>query len=219
MFERKLIITEDGSSSIELIDADETYHSKYGAIDESRHIYINNGLDFIEKDNIKILEFGFGTGLNALLSLNNKGNRKIEYHTIEKYPVELEIVDSLNYVNQINPDLTNQFKFMHESEWAVLHNIDSGFDFVKYNIDIKDIRLEVNYDLVYFDCFNPDLQPDLWTEEIFEKIYDNLNNEAVLMTYSSKGIVKQALRSAGFEVKRLKGPKGKRHILQAKKLI
>jgi len=220
MLKREIKITEDGSHTIYIPELNEHYHSTHGAIQEAIHVYINAGLLFSDKNPIRILEIGFGTGLNAYLTLveaeNNK--RQVVYHSLERYPIEKEQLEVLNYPEIIEFKNKNLFKKLHEAEWNQSCEISDNFNLKKIDGDLKKIDFQDKYDLIFFDAFAPDIQPDLWTETIFKKLYHCLNSNAILVTYCSKGIVKRALRASGFEVKRLAGPPGKHHILRATKI-
>ncbi|MCZ4694198.1 SAM-dependent methyltransferase [Ancylomarina euxinus] len=220
MLKREIKLTEDGSHTIFIPELNEHYHSTHGAIQEAIHVYINAGLHFSDKNPICILEIGFGTGLNAYLTLveaeNNK--RSIVYHSLERYPIDEEQLKVLNYPDQIDFENKDLFKKLHQVEWNRTCEISANFRLNKINGDLKKIDFKDKYDLIYFDAFAPDIQPDLWTEGIFKKLYECTNPNAILVTYCSKGIVKRALRSSGFEVKRLAGPPGKHHILRATKI-
>lgn len=215
---RRIVQTDDGSSSIFVEKLGEHYHSHFGAIQESKHIFIETALAQISKTDINVLEFGFGTGLNALLTLEfaEKHKIKINYISIEKYPVELKYIERLNY-NELIPKVGNKFIDLHKTEWNKSIDISDYFSIHKIENDFLETELPKNIDVVFFDAFSPDTQPELWTVELFKKIYNCMNNQSVLTTYSSKGIVKQALREVGFTVKRLEGPIGKHHILNALK--
>jgi len=217
---RELKITEDGSHTLFVPDLNEHYHSTHGAIQEAMHVYINAGFRFCEKDPIHILEIGFGTGLNCFLTLAEtlKQNRKVVYHSIELYPVQKDQINHLNYTNQVDFSDKDIFTKLHSADWNREVNITTNFILNKLQADLRLFDFPAKYDLIYFDAFAPDIQPELWTQDIFEKLYKCLNTDAILTTYSTKGIVKRALRAAGFEVKRLPGPPGKRQMLRAKKL-
>lgn len=214
---RELKVTEDGSHTFYMPDLDEHYHSTHGAIQESMHVFLNAGFNYSEKETINILEIGFGTGLNCYLTAleAKKQNKKVIYHSIELYPLEKELVDKLNYADQDNLDL---FKSLHSCEWNKDVPITDNLILQKLQGDLTTYQFPQTYDLVYFDAFAPDVQPDLWSLEIFEKIYQSTNSEAFLTTYCTKGIVKRALRAAGFKVKRLPGPPGKREMLRATRI-
>jgi len=225
MKNREIRITEDGSTTLELIGLNEHFHSTHGAIQESMHIFIQNGLlqKAKEKRELRIFEMGFGTGLNALLTLieSSKNNLIIDYLTIEAYPVEIELIKQLNFPQQLYLEELEKHNFykLHTSLWNQKTEISPNFHFEKQNLKLEEISLEAEaIDLVYFDAFNPDLQPDLWTEEVFSKIYFAMKPAGILMTYSAKGKVKRALKSAGFILNSLPGPIGKREITQAVKI-
>lgn len=222
MIKRAIRITEDGSTTIELIGMNENFHSIHGAIQESEHIFIQNGLlqKAKEQSDISIFEMGFGTGLNALLTklTSSKNNLKIDYFSIEAYPVEMELVEQLNYSERLKlkGKEANYLTALHTTEWDKKTKLFPDFQFEKCNLKLEDIELPDNtFDVVYFDAFNPDLQPELWTEDVFRKIYLAMKPKGILMTYSAKGKVKRALKAAGFNLNALPGPPGKREITQA----
>ncbi len=214
----KITPSQDGSNTVYSHVYKEHYHSVYGAIAESKHIYIQSGIATIEKNNISVLEIGFGTGLNAILTqMYAEINRvKITYNTIEKHPIESEIYKNLNYCSILNTD-KDKFIRLHTIPFDEYYNISEYFTFRKTEIDLLNYKPNFVYDLVFFDAFAPDIQPDLWTKKIFQTLYNNLSDNGILVTYSSKGIVKTALREVGFTVKRKAGPPPKRHILFAQK--
>lgn len=225
MIKRKIRITEDGSSTLELIGMDENFHSIHGAIQESEHIFIQNGLlkKASEQNAICIFEMGFGTGLNALLTrlMAASHNLSIEYLCVEAYPVEMELVEKLNYSEmlKLKGDEADFLYHLHTTEWDVKTKFSPDFQFEKRKATLEDTQLPENkFDLVYFDAFNPDLQPELWTEDVFRKIYLAMKPNGILMTYSAKGKVKRALKTAGFSLNALPGPPGKREITQAIKM-
>jgi len=220
MLKREIKLTEDGSHTLFVPELNEHYHSTHGAIQEAIHVYIEAGLRFTDNNPTHILEIGFGTGLNTYLSLveAEKTDRKLIYHTLERFPVDEEQVKILNYPEQINFEQKDLFYKIHQSEWNQLINISEHFSVKKIQGDLRNISFDEKYDLIYFDAFAPEIQPDLWELDIFKKLYHSTNEDAILVTYCSKGIVKRALRSAGFQVKRLPGPPGKHHILRATKI-
>lgn len=221
MYQKRIIISEDGSHTIELIGQNEQYHSTHGAVQESNHVYIKHGLERVAQKTgpISVLEIGMGTGLNVLLTwVYAKDNGlKVDYHTIEAFPVEEAIWTQLNYAKlQKDTDSKEIFSRIHQSEWNQPFELDQNFNFKKSEESIIDNQLPIErYDVVYFDAFNPDLEPDLWTIEVFEKIYRSMKPNSVLSTYSTKGIVKRALKSCGFRIEKKPGPPGKREILNA----
>ena len=211
-------ISEDGSSTLYRPDIDEHYHSIHGAIQESEHVFIRPGLDYFTGQDASILEIGLGTGLNALLTMIYKKERTIRYHAIERWPLDKKIVSGINYpecLSSTNPDAEKYFKKIHESPWNQTSQIAPSFSLLKENIDLRSFENRNSYDLVYFDAFAPDKQPELWTPEIFKKIVDGMNQDGILTTYSAKGSVKRALTEAGMKVFKLPGPPGKRDIIRA----
>ncbi|MBR9846163.1 MAG: tRNA (5-methylaminomethyl-2-thiouridine)(34)-methyltransferase MnmD [Algicola sp.] len=228
--QRKIITTADGSKTIQIEGWNEQYHSVHGAIQEANHVYIKQGLLFFnsecfspsesdsESDTIAILEVGFGTGLNAVLTLLNSEELKqhINYVGVEAYPVSSKELNQLNYAEalQIKEKL---FEDLHQSEWEIPQDITQYFTLTKlkrYFNDIDDIN---RYNIIYFDAFGARVQPELWTEALFKKMYKALKHNGVLVTYACKGSVKRALKSVGFTIERLEGPPGKRHMLRAVK--
>ncbi len=220
-FERKIVESADGSHTILLSGTNETFHSQHGAVQESKHVFIKNGLNMCSKKIIHILEIGFGTGLNAFLTfleaLHN--NLTIFYTAIEKYPISIQEAHQLNYPKFLNAKKEDFLEF-HNNIWNTEYEIGKNFFLKKINSDILNFSLEEEelFDLIYFDAFSPVNQSELWAEEVFANIYLHTAKGGLLSTYSSKGIVKQNLRNCGFIVKRLKGPPGKHHILNAHKI-
>lgn len=216
---RHLILTDDGSHSFFVPELDEQYHSTHGAIQESDFVYIKSGLGLCVKDDIVVFEVGFGTGLNALLSLLfAKNNRKnINYLSVEKYPLEKAEYDTLNYTGRIAPELDNVFKILHESSWDSQLVIFSYFSLFKIENDLRKINFHdlPLFDVIFFDAFAPNKQPDLWTDEIYSKLYEHCNKGAILVTYCAKGVVRRGLQQAGFMVERIPGPPGKKEMLRA----
>jgi tRNA U34 5-methylaminomethyl-2-thiouridine-forming methyltransferase MnmC len=216
-----LTITADGSHTLAVPGTTEHYHSVHGAIAESKHIYINAGLNHAIKDNkhLTILEIGFGTGLNALLTYLelSKLNVSCEYTAVEAFPLEEAIFKQLNYSELLNVQ-PSVFLKMHTSEWNTDTEISSCFKLQKIREDACKIKLPANtFNLVYFDAFSPAVQPEMWTKEIFASIYSSMKGNALLTTYCTKGEVKRALKETGFTITKLPGPAGKREILRAVK--
>lgn len=221
---RELIITGDGSHSISVPEMNVTYHSVYGAIQESMHVFIKAGLrdsglfDFVGVH--RVLEIGFGTGLNALLTLieADKHKNRIYYTGIELYPLANAEIDELNYCEQLNqPDYKQRLEKMHQCAWEEMIEISPYFRLTKTKCDLADYSTEDPYSIIYFDAFAPKAQPELWTKKIFEKLYALLIAGGVLVTYCSKGDVRRAMIAAGFKVEKLPGPKGKREMIRARK--
>jgi tRNA U34 5-methylaminomethyl-2-thiouridine-forming methyltransferase MnmC len=210
--------TEDGSHTLFSERFGECYHSSHGAIQESMHVFINSGLACASSPSPSILEVGFGTGLNALLSLiyGEENNLPITYSAIELYPLKPAVIQQINY-----PDIlgfAEEYRLLHDVEWGESHNITGNFKLKKLEDDLSVVHLNDLYDLVYYDAFSPEIQPELWKARIFEKVAKVCNPGAVLTTYSAKGAVRRALQASGFAVERIPGPPGKREIIRAKKL-
>lgn len=216
----ELKITEDGSHTLFVPGINECYHSTHGAIQESRHIFIEAGLKQCLKTEICVLEIGFGTGLNAFLTLlESEGSRKrIRYTSLELYPVEVEKAMMLNFPAELASDKKDLFDKLHSSPWNVETDITPGFSLNKIEADFTGYVFEKDFDVVYFDAFSPEKQPEMWSKELFERIYAHCNIGAVLTTYCAKGIVRRAMQEAGFRVERLLGPPGKREILRGLKV-
>ncbi|MEN8123885.1 MAG: tRNA (5-methylaminomethyl-2-thiouridine)(34)-methyltransferase MnmD [Bacteroidota bacterium] len=220
---RIIIKTKDGSSSIYLPDLDEYYHSKHGAINEAYHVFIKNGLDLFDKgSNIDIMEIGFGTGLNCFITFLESQKRKLQinYNGIDAFPLKAEEISQLNYVEELKAvDHKNIFNKIHQTDWNEQIKINSNFVLKKRKQFFKEINDKNQFDLIYFDAFGARVQPELWTEEIFNRMYIALKNNGILVTYSAKGSVRRAMQSVGFVVERLPGPPGKREMLRGKKII
>jgi len=218
---REIILTEDGSHTFYLPELQESYHSVHGAVQESRHVYINAALLaalplFSE---IRLLEIGFGMGLNALLTLlANTTEQKIYYHAIEAFPMTADEVQQINYpeILHIDPAL---FQSLHDAPWNTEYEkITPTFYLKKSALTLQAALLPNNYfNVVYFDAFAPSIQPELWTNEIFEKIYASMSVGGVIATYSAKGSVRRAWQQTGFVVERLPAPAGKREMLRGMK--
>ncbi len=216
-----LLTTSDGSHSLYSSDFDEPYHSQHGAIQESNHVFINAGMRYSTANPMTIFEVGFGTGLNVLLSFVEAEIRQIPvmYYAIELYPISMAMVEQLNFCEIIGLKYQEYFNLLHSCEWDKPVKISNLFHLHKINADftIWQHKAENMVDLVYFDAFAPDKQAEMWQNANFQKIYDILNDRAVLTTYSVKGEIKRMLRSIGFKVATLPGPPGKRHCLRAEK--
>mgnify|MGYP001094197923 CR=1 FL=1 len=213
---KELIITKDGSHSLFVPDLNETYHSVHGSISEAIHVFINSGLLSHPKKKINILEIGFGTGLNTLLTLENIKNRKIHYTSLEPYPISSEIYNKLNFHTVTNSNAETFFK-LHTSDWEEKVFISENFTLYKTQKKIQNFISEKKFDIIYFDAFSPEKQTEMWTTEVFEKCFDLLNKDGFLVTYCAKGIFRRTLKSVGFEVISLDGPPGKRQMTRANK--
>ena len=218
--ERKVIITADGSSTIYLPEWDEQYHSIHGAIQEAKHVFIKSGLSLFFNKKVSILEIGFGTGLNSFITFleASKLNLIIDYVGVEAYPVSEEEIEKLNYVSELKAEeFSTVFSEMHQLEWEIKNEISSKFSLTKRKQFFNEIQGQNKFNLIYFDAFGAQFQPELWTEDIFKLMYLALKKGGVLVTYCAKGSVRRAMQSVGFFVERLEGPPGKREMLRATK--
>ena len=213
----ELIATGDGSHTLFRPDLNESYHSIHGAIQESTHVFINPGLlNKSVNPVIRIFEVGFGTGLNVILSLIEAEKMKLSLviDSIEKYPLSMETISKLNYPKYLPVEYKDLFTEIHEKEWNKSIHINS-MKLTKISQDFKDYEFRDSYDLVYFDAFSPEKEPELWTRDIFSKIYNALIIGGYLLTYSVKGQVRRDMQDIGFTVEKLPGPPGKKQILKA----
>ncbi|NQU54258.1 MAG: tRNA (5-methylaminomethyl-2-thiouridine)(34)-methyltransferase MnmD [Bacteroidetes bacterium] len=214
----QFITTSDGSHTIYLPEMDEQYHSVNGAVTESNYVYIDKGYLFHESKTPKIFEVGFGTGLNCLLTalMAEQQKRPTTFYSIEKYPLKKEITDQLNYGELISEEAQTLFKNIHDCSWNKTVEISKYFKLIKLNADLLNIELNhtESCDIVYFDAFGPDKQPEMWQPEVLKKIYTFTSAEGVFVTYSAKGVVRRQLTTCGFEMERLPGPPGKIHMLR-----
>ncbi len=214
----ELKTSKDGSHTLYVADLDEHYHSINGAVQESMHVFIQAGLEQVTKSSVSILEYGFGTGLNAFLTGIYKKDKEIHYTSMEKYPIDEGVISKLNYKYLFEEKYTQLYTGIHEALWDEEVMIDNGFYVHKMHCDFKKVELSESYDLIYFDAFAPEVQPNLWTREIFRSAYNALFPEGILTTYCAKGVVRRILQEVGFSVERLPGPPGKREMLRAVKL-
>lgn len=212
--------TADGSHSILSDQFGVTYHSKHGAVQEAQHVFINAALRMKAtiQNNISILEIGFGTGLNALMTCleAKKRNLNIQYVTVEAYPISLETVQSLNY-GAVLPhlDATDFFTKIHEADWEIPTMITDNFTITKVKKRFEDLTYQNQFDIIYFDAFAPNSQPELWTKEFMQIMYNSLLPKGILTTYCAKGQVKRNMKAIGFLVEKLPGPPGKREMTRA----
>jgi len=214
----EIVKTADGSDTLFVSELNEHYHSTFGAVQESKHIFIEAGLQKCELPSINLFEVGFGTGLNAYLTVleSINLNQTILYITIEKYPLPSKIWTSLNYgeiVPKGNPEF---FTMIHEAKWNEAVKITDHFSILKLSSDLTDIdysKLPL-FHLIYFDAFSPEKQPELWETSIFLQLASHCESGAKLVTYCAKGVVRRSLIEAGFTAERIPGPPGKREILR-----
>jgi len=223
MHDVKLIITSDGSHSLLNEALNETYHSVHGAIQESEHVFINNGLRyFLEtttSDNLSIFEVGFGTGLNALLTLKAMENTKtsVRYVAVESSPIGEELWGSLNYTKVLG--LEDSFRNLHLTSWEISNQITPQVSLIKRQTTLQAIELEAqSFDVVYFDAFAPNKQPELWTIDMLRKVIDAMKSNGVFVTYCAKGQLKRDLKELGLRVETLSGPPGKKEMVRAVKM-
>jgi len=215
----QLKLTKDGSHTIYIPELDEHYHSIHGAINESIHVFLQSGFSFHPILNLRILEIGFGTGLNAILTMirAEEENRMVTYHAVELNPLPIKIIRQLNYPLLLEGIYKEKFRQVHEITWNIEHEITSLFRLKKILADISDYELTGGYNLVYFDAFAPDKQPDMWKQEILLKIYNAMDQGGILTTYSVKGEIKRKFENCGFHVEKIPGPPGKREMLRCVK--
>ncbi|HET8858553.1 tRNA (5-methylaminomethyl-2-thiouridine)(34)-methyltransferase MnmD [Marivirga sp.] len=218
----KIITTEDGSHSLYHEGLKETYHSFHGALQESVHVFIEKGLRFWRTKSglpkqVNIFEVGFGTGLNALLAAQfaMENEVKINFTTLEPFPLDMEIIDQLNYAQLIGQeDLKSVFEQIHTSEWNEIVEINSYFSIHKIQNKLEDFQSEDRFDVLFFDAFAPNKQAELWTSDLLQKCFSLLREGGVFTTYSAKGQLKRDLKSVGFEVETLPGPPGKKEMVR-----
>ena len=254
MMQRTIIKTADGSHSLYVNDLDEHYHSIHGAIAEAMHVFIKNGLQYLYDKRyaeINILEIGLGTGLNALLTSieSEKLNIKINYTALEAYPLSMELINELNYIEQIgvgeksqaelgsgsasandqiekqvrddsqNRNVSDAFHLIHSSAWEKDIAFSKNFSLHKIQNTLQEIKFNKTFDLIYFDAFGPRVQPEMWTEDVFSKIYNATNENGCLVTYCAKGEVKRTLKKVGYTVETLPGPPRKREMVRGTKTL
>ena len=204
--------TADGSHTLFLPEINEHYHSINGAIQESKHVYIEAGFKQCRKSEIHVLEMGFGTGLNALLTALEAEKQKIKvlYTGLEKFPLPQEMISQLNY-SKLNQPL---FQAIHQTEWGKSETINPHFYLEKIQTDFRDFDFPNKYDVIYYDAFAPDKQPEVWSQALFDKIFSAMNPRGILTTYCAKGNIRRIMQHAGFSVERIPGPPGKREMLR-----
>lgn len=219
---RSIIQTLDGSTTIQIEDWEECYHSKHGAIQEAKHVFIQNGLDLFASKPISILEIGFGTGLNAFITFleAKKRRQNITYVGVEAYPISKEELSGMNYVSALEAhEYQSVFDTMHQCNWEQSTLLDEDFCITKRQQFFETINDVEQFDLIYFDAFGYRVQPELWSTEIFKKMFTALKKEGVLVTYAARGVVKRSMIEVGFTVEKLAGPPGKREMFRATKLV
>ncbi|MBL7112873.1 MAG: tRNA (5-methylaminomethyl-2-thiouridine)(34)-methyltransferase MnmD [Bacteroidales bacterium] len=221
MNKQYLYKTHDGSHTLYVKELDEYYHSIHGAVTESIHIFINSAFSFHQAVDVRIFEMGLGTGLNAFLTMirAEEERRDVVYHAIEKYPLSQEVINQLNYAELFAGSKIQWFDQIHSCEWEKDNQLTEFFSIRKIKADLVSFELDNKYDIIYFDAFAPDKQPDLWSGDIFRKLFDSMQPAGILTTYSSKGSVRRAMELCGFQVVKLPGPPGKREMLRGTKSV
>ena len=218
--EREIITTSDGSTTIRIKEWDECYHSKHGAIQEAYHVFIKNGLSLFADRSISVLEIGFGTGLNALITCLEAGslNLDLNYTGVEAFPISPDEIKDMNYASElVQPESASVFEKLHNTDWESEHSITPKFKLTKRKQRFEEITDESRFDLIYFDAFGYRVQPELWSTEIFRKMHTALRPGGVLVTYAARGVVKRSMLEVGFTVQKLEGPPGKREMFRASK--
>lgn len=220
----KFIISEDGSHTLYHEELNETYHSTHGAVQESEYVFVKMGLEALKGlKEIKVLEIGFGTGLNAFLSVlfqQKNPNKKIGYTTLEPFPISKEIYTSLNFSEVMKVEQSNKvlFQQLHDSEWETSISLSESFILKKRKLKLEDFSIESNYfDIIFFDAFAPNKQEEVWSIENIKKCYESLKEQGVFVTYCAQGQLRRNLEAVGFNVERLPGPPGKREMLRGVK--
>lgn len=218
---QRFIITRDGSHTLYSEQFKATYHSVNGAMEESLYVFIKNGLHrYLSEhntNNLNILEMGFGSGLNTILTYieTQKLNLEINYHTVEAFPINLNDATQLNYSDKFSETDLITFKKLHECSWNHSHELNAAFTLTKHNCTLQDFNINKQFDIIYFDAFSPIQQPELWTEEVFTKMHNLLKSGGVLVTYCAQGQMKRNLKASGFVIKALPGFFGKREMTLA----
>ena len=218
----KIIVTGDNSKTLLIPELNETYHSTKGAITEAKHVFIKEGLHFLNKKKLSIFEMGFGTGLNAIITYNEalEKNLHIYYNTIESNPIDLETIKSIDHLNELDLNSFKEVYYnMHDSKDGESIAVSSEFTFKKYIDEIQNCQLPPeSIDLIYYDAFGPKVQPELWDVPALKKMYDILFNGGILVTYCAQGQFKRNLKAVGFKVESIPGPPGKREMTRAMKV-
>lgn len=215
----ELTTTADGSHTLFVPEMNEHYHSTNGAIQEALHVYIQAGLLHVARTEVRLLEIGFGTGLNALLTWAEAEAQKlpITYYSIERFPLSTTVLSQLNYGKRINSevDYTKQFQQLHTAAWNTPIVLSPYFTLHKIKGDSNTIDLPNDLDVIYFDAFGPDKQPEMWNQAIFDKLFQRTRPGGILTTYCAKGVVRRMMQQAGYTMERIPGPPGKREMLRA----
>lgn len=217
----KLLQTNDGSQTVFNEQTGSTYHSRHGAVTESQHVFIEKGLRSavsFASTRLSVLEMGFGTGLNALLTEKELRGSNIttDYHALELHPLPEVMWRAYQLPEELNAERAI-FDRMHETDWNTMNTVRQGFNLIKHHLSLLDFQPSIKFHLVYFDAFEPETQPELWTAEVFERLYSCMEYQGILTTYCCKGYVRRNMIAAGFEVRKVPGPPGKREMIVATK--
>ena len=220
----RLVMSSDGSHTLYKEDLNEHYHSVHGAVQESEHVFINAGLnDYLKMNNgiksLSILEIGFGTGLNTLLTAKYLINLKqvnIVYTTLDPYPISNKIIDQLNYTHSEIEE--ESFRNIHGSNWNKITNISHNFQLNKLQVKLEEFKTDKTFDIIYYDAFGPNAQQEMWTIDQFIRLFDLTDLGGILVTYCAKGQVRRDLQKVGYKIERLKGPIGKREMIRASRI-
>ncbi len=217
----EIIITSDGSHTLYVPHLQEHYHSTNGALQESEHVFIRMGLQAIRQQEIHIFEVGFGTGLNALLTAlyASQQGKKVFYQAIERYPIASEKLSELNYTQMLSSESASVFEALHQADWDREVVVNDNFTVCKIQADLTSYSFDEDkkFQLVYFDAFAPDKQPEMWSEPLLLRLYEAMAPGGILVTYCAKGEIRRRLQRCGFSVERLPGPPGKREMLRAER--
>ncbi|HFC00915.1 MAG TPA: SAM-dependent methyltransferase [Phaeodactylibacter sp.] len=221
MSPNNIFITEDGSHSMLSKEHGVSYHSKHGAIQETQHVFINAAFHHkLPATSLSILDIGFGTGLNAYMTFleTKKMQIVVNYTAIEAYPISLDAARALNYSTLLKQNSPDDFLKLHELDWEKKHPISDFFIFTKNKKRLESLDFNNQFDLIYFDAFAPNSQPELWQENILRKMFEALKVGGVLTTYCAKGVVKRTFKKVGFAIEAIPGPPGKREMTRAIKI-
>ena len=216
----QIVSTGDGSHTVSSRFSAEHYHSTHGAVRESIHVFIRHGLDMLgPRIRIRVLEMGFGTGLNALLTQlrARRLTQPVDFVSVDSEPLPRSIIDQLNYGRSVEGATGDMLNRLHDAPWGEVVPLEPFFQLQKLHTRIEEVQLEAPFDVVYYDAFGPAYQPELWTRDAFARMYDVLLPGGTIVTYCAKGQVKRDLRAVGFSVESLPGPPGKREMTRARK--
>jgi len=231
----QLIFTKDGSHSLWMPALDETYHSRHGAIQESKHIFIQHGLlhwlNNQAPSSVNLLEVGLGTGLNVLLTHLALLTKPVHttYTGLEPYPIPWQYIRRFNYAAQLaqqkNCPITYKglqatFEKLHQGAATSFCKLSDYFLLKKSNRSLQDFSAPPNtFDIVYFDAFSPNKQPAMWSVDLLQKVYHMMKHHGIMVTYCAQGKLKRDLKRLGMHVESLPGPPGKKEMTRARKEI